>query len=93
MKKPASNSRTDYYRADNYRTANLAPVAGAISLLALPYGAGAEENGVTATLTRQLTRALRITLKYGFFANNDETYGGHKDYEAHLVYSSLQYRF
>ncbi len=73
-----------YYRADDY-TDNAA--------YSQPYGAGAEEHGVTATLIQQLSCSLRWTLKYGFFNNRDQTYGGHTDYTAHLVYSSLQYRF
>jgi hypothetical protein len=32
-------------------------------------------------------------MTYGFFANHDQLYGGHNDYTAHLVYSSLQLRF
>ncbi len=58
-----------------------------------PYGAGAEENGVTATLVRKISRSLRWTLKYGFFTLHDQTYGGHLEYRAHLFYSSLQYCF
>ena len=56
-------------------------------------GAGAEEHGVTASIARQISKAVRATLKYGFFRNRDETSGGHNDYDAHLVLASLQYRF
>lgn len=86
----ALNEKTDlqfqyyYYRADDY-VDNAA--------FSQPYGAGGEENGVTVTLIRQISRSLRWTLKYGYFTNHDQTYGGHYDYNAHLVYSSLQYRF
>ena len=73
-----------YYRADDYQNN---------SAFSQPYGAGEEQNGVTVTLLRQLSRSIRWTLKYGFFSNHDQTYGGHKNYNAHLVYSSLQYRF
>ena len=58
-----------------------------------PYGLGAVEQSVTASLSRQITSNLRWMLKYGFFTNHDQTSGGHNNYEAHLVYSSLQYRF
>lgn len=84
------DARTDlqvqyyYYLADNYQNN---------SQFGQPYLAGAEEQGVTATVARQLNRSLRLTLKYGFFTNHDVTYGGHDNYNAHLVYSSLQYRF
>jgi hypothetical protein len=73
-----------YYRADNYRDN---------SDVGVPYGAGAEEHGVSATLTRRLTPNLRVSLRYGFFHYKDETSGGNNDYQAHLVASSLQYRF
>jgi hypothetical protein len=86
----AVNQKTDlriqysYYRADNYVDN---------SAFSQPYGAGAEEHMVSATLSQQVTRALRWTLHYGFFANRDQTSGGHNNYDAHVVSSSLQYRF
>lgn len=73
-----------YYRAENYDDNSLAGV---------PYGAGAEEHGITATVVRRLTERLRLTLRYGYYHAEDETSGGNNDYEAHVVYSSLQYRF
>lgn len=73
-----------YYRADNY-TDN--------STVGLPYGSGAEEHGITATVVRRLTEKLRLTLRYGYYHLADEPSGGHNDYEAHVLFSSLQYRF
>jgi hypothetical protein len=73
-----------YYRADDY-TDN--------STVGVPYGAGAEEYGVTATLARRITDHIRVTLKYGFSQYNDSAFGGHQDFCAHFLYSSLQYRF
>ncbi|MCF7669648.1 MAG: hypothetical protein K9N48_07725 [Verrucomicrobia bacterium] len=73
-----------YYRADNYYDN-----AGA----GMPYGATSEEHGITTTLTHKFSDQLSWTLKYGFFTNNDETSGGHNDYDAHLVYSGIQYMF
>ena len=73
-----------YYRADDYTDNSSAGV---------PYGAGAEEYGVTATLVRRITDHIRVSLKYGFSQYNDTAFGGHQDFCAHLVYSSLQYRF
>lgn len=73
-----------YYRADNFKDN---------SSVGVPYGAGAKEHGVTATLTRRLTQNLRLTLKYGYFDYEDESSGGNNDYQAHYVSSSLQYRF
>jgi hypothetical protein len=73
-----------YYRADNYVDN---------SAFSVPYGAGAEEHGVTASLSRQITKQLRWTLRYGFFNHHDQTSGGHNDFEAHIVSSSLHFRF
>jgi hypothetical protein len=73
-----------YYRANDYTDNSLAGV---------PYGAGAEEYGVTATLTRRINEHLRWSLKYGFSQYSDAAFGGNQDFCAHLVYTSLQYRF
>jgi hypothetical protein len=59
----------------------------------VPYGSGAREQGVTATVTRRLTKNLRLLLRYGFFHYEDALYGGNRDFDTHLIYSSLQYRF
>jgi hypothetical protein len=73
-----------YYRADNYQDN---------STVGLPLGAGAEEHGVNATVTRRLTKNLRLSLRYGYYHYDDETFGGHQDFFAHVLYSSLRYRF
>ena len=72
-----------YYRADDYQ-----PPADGVS-----YGAGAEEHSVTATLTRRITKNLRWNLKYAYTHFDDTASSGQFSYDAHLVYSSLQYRF
>jgi hypothetical protein len=73
-----------YYQSDNYINNSAVSVA---------YGDEAKEHGVTATLSRQLTPRMRWTLKYGYFDYNETTSGEHNNYSAHLVYSSVQYRF
>ncbi len=84
------NDRTElqaqysYYQSDNYINN---------SRVSTPYGDEASEHGVTVTLNRMLTPRLRWTLKYGYFDYSDTTSGGHNNYTAHMVYSSLQYRF
>jgi hypothetical protein len=72
-----------YYRADD----NQAPADG------VPYGADAEEHSVTAMLTRRITKNLRWNLKYAYTHFDDTASSGQFSYDAHLVYSSLQYRF
>ena len=73
-----------YYQADNYQDN---------SEFGLPLGASGTEHGVTATLVRRLSKNLRLTCKYGYYQYDDGTYGGNRDYDAHVLYSSLQYRF
>jgi hypothetical protein len=73
-----------YYNADDY--VNNTPAS-------LPFGAGAQENSVTATLTRQVSKAVEVSLKYGFYRNRDQTSGGQNDYDAQVVYVSTRFGF
>lgn len=73
-----------YYRADNYIDN---------SAWSVPYGSGAEQHGVTATLITRIRKDLIWKLQYGFFTSHDQLAGGRNDYNAHLVYSSCQYLF
>jgi len=73
-----------YYRADDYQ--NNTPDG-------VPYGSGTQEHGVTATLVRRLSKQLRLTVRYGFFHSDDDLYGGHRNFDAHGIFSTLQYRF
>jgi len=73
-----------YYLADNYQDNSAA---------GLPLGAGAEEHGVNATLTRRLTKHLRLSVRYGYYTYNDDTFGGNQDFHAHVIYTCLRYRF
>ena len=73
-----------YYRADNYVDN---------SAFGLPYGAGLEEHGVTASVVRRVSRRVQVSLKYGFFRSRDETSGGNNDFDSHLLYGTMQYRF
>lgn len=63
------------------------------SLVGVPYNADAEEHGVTATVIHKISPAQQLTLRYGYFTNREDTYGGNNDYEAHMVYSGYKYRF
>ena len=73
-----------YYRADNYE---------GTSIVGMPYGMDARQHTVTATLGRQLTKDVRLKLQYGYYHYEDATSGGHNNYDAHAVFSSLQFRF
>ena len=72
------------YRADNYEVNSIA---------GLPYGMNAHEHAIGATLGRQITTNVRLKLQYGYFHYRDGTSGGHNNYDAHAVFSSLQFRF
>lgn len=72
------------YYADNYRDN---------SAFSVPYNVSAEEHGVTLAMVHRLTPAQQVTMRYGWFTADDETSGGHNDYEAHMVSASYRYRF
>ena len=74
----------NYYRASDYVNNSLA---------GLPYGADQTENSVTVSMTRQLTKSVRLNLKYGYFNYTDGLSGGHNDYQAHSIFSSLGFGF
>ena len=86
----ALDDRTDlqvqyfYYRADNWFNN---------ALVSQPFGSDAEEHGISATLSRQITDQIRWNMRYGWFKNRDVTSGRHNDYEAHMLYTSVQYLF
>jgi hypothetical protein len=86
----ALNERTDLQAQYSYYQSNDFIDNSAVST---PYGDEAREHGVTVTLNRMLNPRLRWSIKYGYFDYDDVTSGGHNNYTAHLVYSSLQYRF
>lgn len=73
-----------YYRADNYVDN---------SAVSQPFGASAEESAVTIGVTRRIRENLRWKLNYGYFDYKDKTAGGNNDFAAHLVFSTIQYRF
>jgi len=84
------DDKTDFYADYYFYCANDYFKNAAV---AVPYGMGSTENAVTATITRQLSKRTRLTLKYGFYDYRDDTSGGHNNYRAHSLFSSLQVRF
>ncbi|HWX22579.1 MAG TPA: hypothetical protein VN578_21970 [Candidatus Binatia bacterium] len=73
-----------YYNADNYQDN---------SNFGVPYGAGGTEHGIAATVVRRLSSHLRLTLRYGYYHFTDATSGFNNNYEAHVLSTSLRYRF
>lgn len=73
-----------YYRANNFINN---------SGVSMPYGTSANDHTVNIGLTRNFSKAIRGSLSYGYFRHRDETSGGFDNYDAHLVFSSITYRF
>jgi hypothetical protein len=63
------------------------------SAVGMPYGMGATENNASISFSREITKNMRLLLKYTYFNYADETFGGHNNYRAHSIYSGLQVRF
>ena len=84
------DDKTDFYADYYFYCANDYFKNAAV---AMPYGMGATENAVSATVTRKLSKNMRLLLKYGYFNYRDVTSGGHNNYQAHSLFSSLQIRF
>lgn len=86
----AINDKTDinasyfYSKADNY-TNNV--------MQTTPYGTISEEHAFTVTLTQWITSQMAWNLRYGFFKGTDDAYGGHNDYDAHMISAGLRYQF
>jgi hypothetical protein len=57
------------------------------------YGSDAKLQVAAITWTRKLDRHTSVTLKYAYAKNEDVPNGGYADYEAHMVYGKVQYRF
>jgi len=72
----------DYYLTDNYVNSYFAT---------MPYGAECEESRVMATLNRQITRNILVTLRYGYIDYKDVPSGGHNSYDAHLAYAGMKF--
>ena len=73
-----------YYRSADYTDNSAAGV---------PFGAGGESHNITASLERRISRQMRWTLSYSFARYRDQLFGGNLDYDAHTIFSSIQYRF
>ncbi len=73
-----------YYKSDNYESNFIA---------ALPYGMSDREQTISAGIDRQITKNVRLSLKYTYYDYTNVTSGGHDNYTAHAVFSGLQFRF
>ena len=73
-----------HYRADNY-TDNPA--------VTLPLNAGQKLQSAFLSWVRRHSDRLVFTAKYGYAMNRDGTFGGQNDFDAHLLYGKVQYKF
>lgn len=73
-----------YYRANNFINN---------SGVSMPYGTSANDHAVNVGLVRNFSKTVRGSLSYGYFRHRDETSGGIDNYDAHLVFSTVSYRF
>ncbi len=74
----------NHYRADNY-TDNPA--------VTLPMNAGQTTQSAFLTWVRRQSDRLIYTAKYGYATNRDGTFGGLNDFDAHIFYGKVQYKF
>ncbi|HEX4139895.1 MAG TPA: hypothetical protein VHY09_06075 [Candidatus Methylacidiphilales bacterium] len=73
-----------YYDAYNYQDN---------SSYSQPYGVGAVQNSLMVTLSRELSKTVKVSLKYGFYQGHDDTNGGQQNYNAQLVYATTEFGF
>jgi hypothetical protein len=76
--------QADHYRADNY-TDNPA--------VTLPLNAGQTTQSAFLTWVRRQNEHLIYTVKYGYATNRDGTFGGLNNFNAHLAYAKVEYKF
>lgn len=74
----------NFYRADNYAD-NPA--------VTLPLNAGDKLQSAFLTWVRRQSDRLIYTAKYGYATNRDGTFAGLNDFDAHLFYGKVQYKF
>ena len=59
----------------------------------LPLGTDVEQDSVTATLSRRITKHLRWNVKYAYTHYDDFASAGAYSFNAQMIYTSIQYRF
>lgn len=74
----------NHYRADNYADN---------PQFTLPLDAGQTTQSAFLTWVRRASDRLIYTARYGYAINRDGTYGGQNDFDAHIFYAKVQYKF
>ena len=73
-----------HHRADNYVDN---------PEVTLPLNAGQKLQSAFITWVRRHTDRVIYTVKYGYATNRDGTFNGLNDFDAHLLYAKVQYKF
>jgi len=82
-----------YARTDNYVENGYGTYSTASNDYSLSYGFKYELQGASLKLTRRITEAVSVALKYGFYNYKEDYTGGINDYTAHLASASCTIRF
>ena len=61
--------------------------------MTLPLNAGNTMQSAFLTFVRRHGSHLVYLLKYGYATNRDGTFAGLNDFDAHLLYGKVQYKF
>lgn len=73
-----------FYKADNFIDN---------SYTSLPFGSDQRTNAAYLTWVRRQSETLVYTVKYGYVTNRDELFGDRRDFDAHVIYGRVQYKF
>lgn len=73
-----------WFRANNFidRSATL-----------IPFGLSQKTQQASLTWVRRQSENLLYTVKYGYVTNRDQTWAGLNDFDAHVIYAKVQYKF
>ncbi len=63
------------------------------SATSLPFGVSQKTRSAYLTWVRRQSANLIFTAKYGYVTNRDGTLAGRNDFDAHVIYGKVQYRF
>ncbi len=63
------------------------------SALSLPFGSSVKQNVASITWVRRMSENLSYTTKYSLVTNRDDGTGGINNFDAHVLYARVQYRF
>ena len=63
------------------------------SYITLPFGAEQKQQAGYITWKRRQSETLIYTVKYGYITNDDVTWAGLNDFNAHVIYAKVQYLF